>query len=250
MKKRPLLFVLLGILHLLEPIGKLLYFKWDTGLDWNIIIDNLAQMEGFKNIFDFWMLFPLGGIALLMVKAWTYPLFVGVQVYSVINHLLYEKYTWPYLSERPFLGAILLLSFNLLIIIYFSLPMVRRPFFDRRMRWWESRPRYGGEIPCLVELTGLHKSFTSKIFNISEGGAFVEKVPGLSLGETVKIKFSLHNFSFDLTGKIVNSHQINAIDGFGLQFFFTNTSERADIKKFIKELKKTFKNSFSLEMTT
>ncbi|MBI2520591.1 MAG: PilZ domain-containing protein [Bdellovibrio sp.] len=251
MKKRPLVFVLLGILHLLVPIFNLLVLKIKTGMEWAVVLDNVLNIQGVKNIVDFWFIFPLAGIALLSVKAWAYPFFVGVQMYAFYNHIFYEKFTWPYVSERPFVGPLFLMAINLAIIIYFSLPHVRRPFFDRRMRWWEARPRYGSDIPCFVSLLipSLEHSgiLRTKILNISESGAFLEMRPGLHINCNMRANFEGYGQKFSLTARVINHHIVNGVEGIGIQFVFTSWSERRALKKFIKKLSLTFQNSLSTD---
>ncbi|HAZ14340.1 MAG TPA: hypothetical protein DCY86_16245 [Bdellovibrionales bacterium] len=251
MKKRPLLFVVLGILHLLVPFFNLLVFKLKTDMDWAVVLDNVQNIQGLKNVLDFWFIFPLAGLALLSVKAWAYPIFVGVQIYSLYNHLSYEKFTWPYVSERPFVGPLILMAVNLAIIIYFALPHVRRPFFDRRMRWWEARPRFGSEIPCFVSLLmpALDNSgvLKTKILNISESGAFMEMRPGISINCDMRANFEGFGSKFSLTARVINHHVVNGVEGIGVQFIFTSGDERRALRKFIKKLSATFQNSIQTD---
>ena len=236
---------------MLVPLFNLLVLKIQTEMDWAVVFDNVQQINGFKNILDFWFIFPLAGLVLLSVKAWAYPIFVGVQIYSIYNHLFYEKFTWPYVSERPFIGPLLLMSINFVIIIYFALPHVRRPFFDRRMRWWEARPRYGSDIPCFVSL--LMPSFEhpgvlkTKILNISESGAFMEMRPGLHTDCDIRANFEGYGSKFSLTIRVINHHVVNGVEGVGVQFIFTNWRERRALRQFIKKISTTFQNSLSTD---
>ena len=56
MKNKPLLFIILGIIHLVEPIFKLLYFKATTHFPMHLIIENISQMSGAREVFEFWFL--------------------------------------------------------------------------------------------------------------------------------------------------------------------------------------------------
>jgi len=265
MKKRPLLFIILAGMHLLMPLLNILVFKMRTDMDWFVIFDNLLSHKNPKEIFDFWLLFPIAGIALLTVKAWAYPFFVGVQAYSIYHHLFYEKYSCPYISERPFAGAWILLLFNLGIIAYFALPAVRRPFFDRRMRWWEAKTRYGIDIECFVTLEGTSGAVTTKILNISETGAFIQMRPEmLSLfpnelasnlqeafnyngqkpySNTLRCEFQAFGMHFGLPARIVNRHKVSGLEGIGIEFVFYGLSERLKFKRFMRVLRSKFKNS-------
>ena len=246
MKKRPLLFIILGTIQLIEPLIKILWLKVESGMAWSLVFDNISNMEGIKNLFEFWFLFPLAGIAILQVKSWSYLLFMALQAYSLLSHLLYEKYTWPYVSERPFIYTFFLLSLNFALIIYFALPRARRPFFDRRMRWWEAKPRYGAEIPCELDIIAPNGKVKSKIINISHTGAFIETRPGLKVGQDLKLTFHHYDENFTLNARIANFHLVNGIEGFGVEFFFTSKEEDRRMSRYISKLSRTFKNSYNL----
>jgi uncharacterized membrane protein len=141
MKHKPLIFILIAAFHIIEPLIKVAYFKITTPFSTSTIISNIAQISTAREIFEFWFLFPLAGLALMGVKKWSYPVFVGAQIYSIYSHLTYEQYTWPYVSQVPFVSSLVLLFINTMVIIYFALPDVRKPFFDRSVRWWETRTR-------------------------------------------------------------------------------------------------------------
>ncbi|MFT6604741.1 MAG: hypothetical protein ACJARO_002265, partial [Bacteriovoracaceae bacterium] len=41
MKKKPFIFIALGLLHIVEPMFKMLYFKLHTGFDWAVVATNI-----------------------------------------------------------------------------------------------------------------------------------------------------------------------------------------------------------------
>jgi hypothetical protein len=249
MNSRPRLFVWLALAHFFEPLFKVLWMKIDTQFSWALVINNLMQMEGIKNWFEFWFLFPLGAVALLSVRSWSYFVFMGVQLYSIYSIAFYEKFTWPYVAERPFLFTWLLVIFNAAIVLYFALPNIRRPFFDRRLRWWQARQRYGAEIACEVDIMGPLGSITTKILNISQSGAFLELKEGMVIGRPIKLTFHWYNETFSLNGMIVNRHVYNGIEGLGVAFHFATLKEQWHMRRFIYKLSRTFKNSYSYETT-
>src|SRR3989339_103143 len=117
MKQKPVLIIILAIFHFLQPFINIVYLKLTTHYDFFMIFQNLLELDGVKSLFDFWLLFPLGGLALLLVRKWSFFIFVFVQFYSIYLHLFYEKYTWPYVSEHPLSFSIILLIFNIFFII-------------------------------------------------------------------------------------------------------------------------------------
>ena len=144
MKERPLLIIVMAILHILEPLFKIFYFKTKTNFDLSIILSNVTTFEtiGMKGLIDFWLIFPFAGIALLSVKKYAWYFFVLTQAYSIVTHLTYERFSWPYFSEVPFFLTVLLIVTNFFLIIYVSEPKIRMLFFEKNNRWWETNTRY------------------------------------------------------------------------------------------------------------
>lgn len=242
MKKKPLLFTVLAIAHFLEPLIKIFYFKVTTSFSFSTIIENIAQIEAPRDIFDFWFLFPLGGLALISVKKWSYPIFVGVQAYSIFAHLTYEKYTWPYVSEVPFVSSLGLLFMNALIICYFALPDVRRPFFDQSVRWWETRKRYGLRIPMSFSLIENNRSYNCDILNISQSGVFLSNHQDIKIGSEIKMNILYKDFAISVTGKVKSHHCFEKEPGIGVKFIFTNIWENLYMRKVIRQISKDTQN--------
>lgn len=244
MKKRPLLFIILGILHLLEPLIKILYLKIITGFPFAKVMNNVLAIDGFRNLFEFWLLFPIGGLALLFVKNWSYLVFVAVQIYSIMTHLTYEEFTWPYVSETPFLSSMILMVVNVIMIVYFAFPSVRRPFLDKRVRWWETKKRYAVKIPCQVTGNSIPGFENAEILNISKTGLFLKGLEGFNLNETINIKFSFYNLHFTINGVIRSRHKYDSTEGCGVEFVYEDWKEKFSMARLIRILKLAHKNPY------
>jgi hypothetical protein len=242
MSKRPLLFIILGILHILEPLIKILYFKATTHFSFSTIFSNISAERSMLGLFEFWLLFPIGGIALLGVKKWSYPLFVGVQIYSLWNHLTYQKYNWPYYSEVPHWPSMVLLGMNFFIVCYFTLPEVRRPFFESSLRWWEHRKRYNITLPISFHFGDPEKLHYANLLNISETGVFISyRHPLIDKGNPLWMNISYGDTHIKLKGKVVGLYQFESTEGIGVKFKFENIFEKLLIKKVVKKISKTCK---------
>lgn len=241
MKHRPLIFILIAVAHLIEPLIKISYFKVTTPFSFATIISNISQIHTPREIFEFWFLFPIGGLALLGVKKWSYPVFVGVQVYSIWSHLSYEQYTWPYVSEVPFASSLILLFMNVLVMIYFALPDVRKPFFDRSIRWWETRTRYDLSLPITFCLTSSSNLIDGEILNISQTGVFIKHNGVYDVDTTVRMNISYKEYSITLDGVIKSHHATNGNRGIGVKFDFQNIWENLFIRKMVKAIAKDVK---------
>lgn len=189
---------------------------------------------------EFWLLFPIGGLALLGVKRWSYPIFVGVQAYSIWGHLTYTSYTWPYVDRHPHWFSLLVLSANVLIILYFLLPDVRRPFFDREIRWWEHRVRY----PCHLAMglsRGEHlgKMTNATFLNLSLSGAFMQYPSrDLVVGELIRVHLSAYGENLTVLASVVSRHQYQGEEGLGLSFHYQNLWENLAMRRLIRALAK------------
>ncbi len=245
MKKRPLIFIILGIIHLLEPLSKILYLKIETGFSFSKVLENILAIEGLRTNFEFWFLFPIAGIALLTIKKWSYPVFVAVQFYSLISHLSYEEYTWPYVSEVPILSSLILLIFNIGMIVYFALPSVRRPFLDKTIRWWETYKRYAVNIPCEFIALKNSSSFKGEILNISKSGVFATcNNNEVHINDELKVRFHFYNLNFSLKAIIVSKHSYTDKTGWGIQFEFNDWREKFNLSRLINILKLAYKNPY------
>lgn len=237
MKHKPLVFIVLGLLHFCEPVFKVLYFKLSTGLEFETIMSNIFQMGGVFKLIEFWLLFPLAGMALWSVKKWGYPLFVSIQVYSVWQHLTYDSYTWPYVTKNPHFFSLIILSFNVMVILYFLLPDVRRPFFDKEMRWWEHRMRYNLPIPACFTKGDPDKIFDAEILNISHSGAFMAYNSwNIEVGDLIRVVVSYAGESLELESHVVSRHKFRDTEGVGIKFNYQNIWEKLAMARIIKQV--------------
>jgi hypothetical protein len=223
MKNRPLVLVLLSLIHFSEPLLKIFYFKAKTHFELTTILSNVMTFnaENIVGFIDFWLVFPLGGLALLSIKRWSFPLFIAVQLYSVTGFLTYQKFSWPYFAETPFYSSFLLLIMNSLLIVYVSLPEVRQLFFNQSMRWWETRARYTLRLPLTLWHTNPSKLEKACLTNISDSGAFILTNKKVDLGEYIHINISFLDHHVTVKGLVVRSQYFDGNQGVGVRFIYT-----------------------------
>jgi hypothetical protein len=235
MKQKPLLFTILSILCLIEPLIKLFYFKALTHFDFSVIFANLMARTSFMEIFDFWLVFPLAGVALLKIRKWSYFIFLALLAYVIYSFVTYEAYTWPYNSETPFFYNQVVVVMAVVIFVSFLIPQVRRPFFDKRIRWWEPKTRYIVNIPCRVQ--GKNIVFPSEIMDISKTGAFLRESSYFNIGDELNIEFKYLGMNFNLPVQVMGQHVSRGQAGFGVRFLFISLRQNLTIAKFISSLK-------------
>jgi PilZ domain len=237
MKNKPFIFTVLSALCFIEPLIKVLYFKATTQFDFLVIFANLKARNTFMEVVDFWLIFPIAGLLILKLRKWTYFSFLAVLSYINYNIFTYEKYTWPYNSDSPFIYNYFVALMSLAVFVYFLFPGVREPFFDRRVRWWEPKKRYNVQITCKLQSSNL--TFPSRIINISQSGAFVLDSKYLKVGDQLQMEFAFIGRTISVPVEVVNRHSIQNQIGFGLKFHFKTLKQSVSMMKVIKVLKKT-----------
>lgn len=235
MRNKPFIFQLLSVLFFLEPLMKILYFKASTHFDFAIVMANVFSRSGFREVFDFWIVFPAAGIMLWKLRKWTYFAFLGVMTYLIFSILTYESYTWPYNSESPLFYHYFIIVLTIFTFAYFLVPDVRAPFFNGKLRWWESMPRYKTVIPAKV--TGNKVTFQSEILNISQTGAFIQDSDHLSPGDVVSISFESEGLVLEMPVKIISRHVISSTPGIGVQFFPLTLSQKIQMFRLVSRVR-------------
>jgi hypothetical protein len=235
MRNKPLIFRILSVLFLLEPAIKILYFKASTHFDFGVIMENVFSRSGVREIFDFWIVFPVAGLLLWKLRKWTYFAFLAVMAYLIFSIATYEQYTWPYNSDSPLFYHYFIIIITLLTIGYFLIPDVRAPFFNRKLRWWENKPRYRTIIP--TKITGNKITFQSEILNISQSGAFLKDNNLLSPGDVISLSFESEGLLMEVPVKVISRHVISSTPGYGVQFFPTSISQKIQLFRLIGRIK-------------
>jgi hypothetical protein len=241
-KRRPLLFIILGLLHLSEPLIKILQFKLTTNFSYQEIIGHILSISGPKQIFEFWLLFPLAGLALLSIKNWSWFLFVALQGYSIYAHQSNNAFNWPSLSQMPFFSSLLLISINCGIIIFFLLPSIRRPFFKKDVRWWEHRTRFDYSFPCTIFTENPNILKDCKILNLSLSGAFLETKEVIADGTVLTINITFGSQHITLKALKISTHAFQSNIGIGVQFRYKNIWQQWLMSRVLKKVSKALKN--------
>lgn len=239
MKNKPLVFTIISILCLIEPLIKILYFKANTQFDFMLIMTNLVARDSLRDIFDFWLVYPLAGLVILKLRKWSYFCFMGLLAYIVYNILTYEKYTWPYNSSAPFLYHYTIVVMASMVFFFFLLPAIREPFFNRRMRWWEPQTRYLVGINCSLKNQSM--IFSSEIINISLSGAFLKDSSYFRVGDKLEMEFNFLGKEVCLPVVVVHKHSIFGRHGYGVKFCMKSFKQSVRLSRIIGIIKQTNK---------
>lgn len=230
MKHKPWPLIVLAVLHFLAPFGNII--SNSLLLDVSILTYTRALLSSSEwlKIFIFMFAPILGGLLIYICKKWSYYLYLSLMLVPLF-------YCYFYWTQHPSLkvGLYLFVIYpaNLLMVIYFMLPQVRQVYFDRRLRWWETKPRF--KVDFETEIVFGEQKTTGEIKNISEDGLFVESNLQMKKMDTFDINFNFMNQLYPLKGQVVYSKNSNNRIGYGIVLLKDKTTTEI-LKKLIHTL--------------
>ena len=232
MPRKPWPIVILALLHFLEPLSKIVLYAYRTDTGIFAFTQMFFKHENFVNALEFFLLFPIAGFAIWMVKKWSLPVFILIQGYVLFTHIRgYQEI--PDVVSLPLISLFFVL--NMSVVAYFLIPAVRAAYMDPKLRWWESKTRYKVDMNAKFEdESGIHDI---KLSDIAEGGAYVLSDINTGLKKHGYISFTHLNFSFKIDGEVVYFGK-PGVREFGFKFNNLDPKTNKDIKKLMRAIKK------------
>lgn len=172
----------------------------------------------------------IAGIAIYACKRWSFV------VYFISMYLLFIASYHGYIERSLTIDATSLLIvyiINIGVVAYFLIPAVRAVYFDPRLRWWETRPRYSADFNS--QFLDENTSYSGQIANFSDGGVFLKSSHLPKDNAVIKISFQYDATPYEFEGSVIRHNSQNAI-GFGVKFIHTSASMKS-AKKLCKLLR-------------
>jgi len=230
--EKPLIVKILAGLLLFEPLIKIIFFWIITEFPFSTIFQNILKIESLGEVFEFWFLYPLGGIALMTKWSWSFLLFIFIQLIIVFQNLTYNPYTWPYVASSPHFSSVLLLIINILIVMYFFSRKGRKHFINKQGFHLREAERFFLNYPCEVQYEEWTATLQTNIQNISASGAFITCDKKIFLDDEIEIKMVQDEKTYHLKALVVNRRA----NGYGLKFVFQDLSDKKLIQKLVGKL--------------
>ena len=238
MPRRPIIITLIAICYFLSPAVIIVQGS----------VMNRIPILGPYNIFtrlfitDIIILFiyPISAVALYSVKKWGWYLFLGC-VLVLIGYNIFVYF------HNPRYSLSVLIIFNVVLAVVagiFFRKHVIAPYFNPRLRWWESKPRFKIDIHAEIMLDNQKRS--GDILDFSSSGFFMAFENTLSIGKVYSFNLKCLKHSVNVSGKVMRkSTGKEEYNGFGIMFFRLTDLEKTGINLIIKDLEKGGLRDFS-----
>lgn len=237
MPRRPWPLVVLAVLQILSPLmsvwisatvskesfGRTFYLLWVNS-------DFLGKVDFF--------LIPLAmAILVYRLSRPSFMALIGLCLYNMFANYV----SWRDLSnEISALWLIGVNAFSLLMVAYLLIPQVRIVFWEPRLRWWESKPRYLLSVPVKVTLQKGAAPVFCDLKDLSQGGCCIEAPSqSFAMGDVFHLDFTIQGLPFSLCSEV--AYVITGPEGrsrYGLRFLDVPLDVSWDIEAAIDLLRK------------
>jgi c-di-GMP-binding flagellar brake protein YcgR len=167
------------------------------------------------------------------VKKWGWYLFLGCSAaliaYTTGSYVVAPRYN---------LFVLVLADIGLMVIAGITFHKhVIAPYFNPRLRWWETKPRY--RVEAYAQLKVGAAIVNGEILDISQSGCFATFILDLPIGKTYTMHLKCLRHTLDVEGKIMRkAAKCEPHEGYGVLFSKMSTEQNQKINQIIDELER------------
>ncbi|MBT4761989.1 MAG: PilZ domain-containing protein [Bdellovibrionaceae bacterium] len=234
MKNKPWPILILALIQFLMPAFNILLNSIIIDANPVMYTKIFITIKSWPQILEFFLLYPIVGVSIFLMKKWSYPVFLIATLWTFSMN----SYLWftGQIPPMPFWVFPMISLVNIAFVTYFLLPAVRKVYFDQRIRWWESKPRFSINLQATVTADD---DLQVTVNDFSEGGAFIESSSNIDKGKKHVLKFTFDDTTIEVPFEIVHEKKTsNEKQGYGLKFNHTNETHN-NAKKLTKQIKKS-----------
>jgi hypothetical protein len=233
MNRRPWPIVILALIQLVIPLFNIGISALASGLSVSNFFTAQMQFVPMWKIFVFYLMAPMSGLAIYMCKKWSFFAFMSFQMIILATNIVEIQGQ----SNVTLAIPIVIFAANTGLLIYFMLPAVQRVYFDDRLKWWETKPRYIVDIE--MDTKGAWGMFPGTILNISEGGCNFRTTDSEKLlKKSGKVVFNVLGKRYILKGKVAFAKETKNGHEYGIMFTKMNEKKILEIKNLIGAIHK------------
>lgn len=233
MIRKPWPIIIISFIFFLIPIINILgtYFFLKDNYSFSDYMNSLFfDSVNFLPLFNMIVPSVVAGIAVYSVKKWSYPVFLICMAW--ITSQMFYKFSFEYSKTELFFTIIIPMLINIVYVSYILLPKVRAPYYDPRLRWWETKPRY--VFTTEIKITHGDLTTVGNMTNISEGGLFAIVPTPIEPNSVIKLNLDILGDSLEIMAKVVYRKPDGA--SHGLQFTEVTSAQKKTVKKMINHL--------------
>ncbi len=146
---------------------------------------------------------------------------IGYNVWGYVHNPLHPFPALLVYNTLLFIGAALLFRKEIIA-----------PYFNPRLRWWESDSRYSLDFFCILHLDQDEKA---AIRDISLGGCFVAFHGDLPMDADIPLELKLQNMTLHLSGRAIRKAQ-HPFSGWGIKFTELMETEKDGLQFMLHKL--------------
>ena len=170
------------------------------------------------------------GICLLSMRKWGWWGFIGFSLYLISYNLIA-------FLRNPFYSPLSLIVFTVLLTTAAGLLFRKEliaPYFNPKLRWWESEKRYDLSFRCRMHFG--EESMSVPVYDISRGGCFLAVDRPAPLSRILTLEITINRLYLTLKGEVVRSSD-TPVKGWGILFKDMSMMETRGMKELIHLLK-------------
>lgn len=205
--------MLIAIFYFFEPVGNLVQAAFINNIP---LLGNQSILS--RLLWSDWIilgLFPVVGVGVYMVKKWGWYLFIGFSILLIFYNLFVYKFLNPNYSFETVMLFIIIIT---AISAFFLRKNVYTPYFNPRLRWWETATRF--RVPVNTVLFTKKGVVPCQTIDISETGCFVNHQEDIPIGSLLMIEFQCAGIEISCLGEVVHK-KVGAnekYEGYGIKF--------------------------------
>lgn len=232
MRKRPLSIVIIALIYFFEPAGNLIQAAFINDMPLFGRAGILSHL-----LWTDWVilaLFPVVAVGIYMVRKWGWYLFICFSGLLIAYNLFVYFFLNPNYDFETILLFILIITG---MSAFFLRKHVYAPYFNPRLRWWETAARY--RVTLNTDILTEKGALPCKTIDISETGCFLECEAPMTEGSSVWLKINCQGIEINCLGRIVRrSGEKERVGGYGIMFQGMSEETRKTIRQLIFSLER------------
>lgn len=234
MNRKPWPIIIISILFFFIPVLNIVgtYFSLDVSVPFfSAYMDSLIFLPE-NRVPLLIMILPsfAAGIALYAIKKWSYPVFFTAM--SVLTYEIFKNYSLGMDTPTTLLCVVMPMTINMGYCFYFLLPNVRAVYYNPRLRWWESKPRYVFSSNIKISIDGVMTE--GRMSNISQGGILAILPKLMPIQSVTNLHMSLEGMEMVVLVRVAYCKEDHV--SHGLQFIGMSKDKKKFMVKFIRKL--------------